>query len=63
MTRARFVSQKKLLYPLPHVFVCPRTQCHAPFHWFNRCAYLKLGVSASCQLVIIMETMNKGVGS
>ena len=23
---------------------------HAPFHWFNRYAYLKLGVSAWCQL-------------
>jgi len=50
MTLARFVSQNKLLYPLPHIFVCPRT--HAPFHWFNHYAYFKLGVSTSCQLSI-----------
>ena len=31
----------------PGVFVCPNT--HAPFHWFNRYKYLKLGISASRQ--------------
>ena len=30
------------------VFVCQST--HTPFHWFNCDAYLKLGVSMSCQL-------------
>ena len=43
LTLAYFV-----LYPCPHVFVCLAT-C-ATFHWFIRYAYLKLGVSASCQL-------------
>ena len=36
------------MYPCPGVFVCPGPR--APFHWFNRYAYLKLGIPASCQL-------------
>jgi len=31
----------------------------APFHWFNRYAYLKLGVLASCQLVFMSTVLQK----
>jgi len=40
LTLARFKKQKKLLYQRHGVFVCPSPR--APFHWFNRYAYLKL---------------------
>ena len=38
---------KETIVSTSRVFVCPSTR--APFHWFNRYAYLKLDISASCQ--------------
>ena len=55
-TLACFENQEKLL--CPRVIVCPRTR--APFHWLNRYAYIKMGISASCQFPSVVHVYTRG---
>jgi len=41
--------------------ICLSLRTHAPFHWFNRYAYSKLSVSASCQLDYIVQNVSKSL--
>ena len=53
-TLTYFYIKETIVLTLLYI-LCPGA-C-VPFHWFNRYAYLKLGVSVSCQLVV--KSINK----